>query len=175
MHSPLLTTQQKSSLKKRDIFESASAEKKKNKFISPPKLKAQELDKSIEVTKQDSCMGESLPRPKMRNAVSFVDRPKMSKTKSLRPSKANKTSALFPSEQVEHSMPANNQDDEDFDRAESDDSDDYDGVPQTEEIPQIAPVQPLDRDKMEITLDRTSNSNEPDIQELPITQTVEDS
>ena len=38
----------------------------------------------------DDRMIDSLPQPKQRNAVSFIDRPKLSKTKSLRPEKKKK-------------------------------------------------------------------------------------
>ena len=66
--------------------------------------------------------------------------------------------------------------DDDFDRADSDDSeDDYDGVPRTEEIPLPPSVLPLDRDKMEITLERHSSSSAQEMLDVPITQTVEDS
>ena len=135
----------------------------------------------------NSLMSESLPKPK-RNAVSFVvdnnERPKLSKAKSFRPSKMkNELSHMISSPTKITSKPANNQDEEEdeFARADSDDSDDYDGLPPTEEVPMICPVVPLDRDKidkMDITLERNSRSSNIDqneINDLPITQTVEDS
>ena len=85
-------------------------------------------------------MDETLPNPVQRNAVSFKERPKMTKTKSfktkslkvLSPDKASPTLDL-------KTKPALEVDDEDDfgPRAESDDSDDYDGVPRTEEVPMI--------------------------------------
>ncbi len=39
----------------------------------------------------------------------------------------------------------------------------------------ISPVEPLDREKMDITLERISSSNDHEANDLPITQTVDDS
>ena len=42
---------------------------------------------------EDEPMTGSLPVAKQRNAVSFIDRPKLSKTKSLRPTKIQQRSS----------------------------------------------------------------------------------
>ena len=121
-------------------------------------------------------MTETLPEAQQRNAVSFVDKPKLSKTKSYKPEKKNKKFSL-PQKQS-NSKPANEQDndDDDFARAEESDSSDYDndGVPRTELIP--SPHQKkIGREQMEITLERFSNSNDPEnLGDVPITQTVDD-
>jgi len=41
---------------------------------------------------------ESLPKPKQRNAVSFIDRPKLTKMKSIRPQKKQLSPEQLPSE-----------------------------------------------------------------------------
>ena len=121
-------------------------------------------------------MTETLPEAQERNAVSFVDRPKLSKTKSYKPEKKKQKFSL--AQKPSNNKPANEQDndDDDFARAEESDSSDYDndGVPRTELIP--SPHQDrIVREQMEITLERFSNSNDTEIlDDMPITQTVDD-
>lgn len=104
----------------------------------------------------------------------------MSKTKSVKPTKYNKQQPII----IEglrdkdgfECNPTNDQDFEEFARDDSSDSSDYDGVPRIEEIPMINPVEQLDREKMEITLDRNSRgSNDHEMSGVPLTQMVEDS
>ena len=122
----------------------------------------------------ETRMAESLPQMQQnqKSAVQFVDKPKFSKTKSLRPSKKNNKKFS-----LTVNKPANEQDndDEDFARAEDSDTSDYDdGVPRIVEIPSPNNGKPADQDKMEITLEHFSNSNDQEILDVPVTQTVDD-
>ena len=119
---------------------------------------------------EDAAMVDTLPQAKQRNAVSFVDRPKLSKTKSLRPVKKESSPVASGGVKIKLNLGNAMDEDDDFARAESDDSeDDYDGVPRTEEIPLLPGVMPLDRDKMEITLERHSSSSAQEMLDVPIT------
>jgi len=74
-------SQQKSSLKKRDLFNSVSGEKK-------PQSKINRKPENMEVDDYPLASGDSgLPKPKQRNAVSFNENPKLQKTKSIGPNK----------------------------------------------------------------------------------------
>ena len=110
-----------------------------------------------------------LPEPKMRNAVSFTDRPQLTRGGALHPNSKNSEEPLTKLD-LTKCKPANEQDSDDFARADSEDSDDYDGVPRTEEIPMVIPVSSVDDcDKMEVTLEEHSVEND-----LPLTKTVDD-
>lgn len=151
-------------MKKRDLFDYQSAEKKKVGAFFPKN--AQDISTFINL--EDEPMTGSLPQPKQRNAVSFIDRPKLSKTKSLRPSKLHEPQS--PTADLKGiSKPANEQDeevsnsaiqDEDFSRAISDDS--YDGVPKTEDIRLPKIEEPNDElsgavDKLHLNLENHSS------------------
>ena len=73
-----------------------------------------------------------------------------------------KAKLTLPQPTIKPSNEQDNNEDDDFERAESLDSDVYedDGVPRTEEIPSPRRVKTIDREKMEITLERYSNSND---------------
>ena len=133
-------------------------------------------------------MTGSLPQAKQRNAVSFIDRPKLSKTKSLRPTKMQQRSS--PTAGLKGiSKPANNQDevsdgpirDEDFSRADSEDSDEYGGVPKTEDIrlPKIEEPEELagtgasNRPNFSMNID--NNLSQQDHEGMPNIAVVEDS
>ncbi len=110
--------------------------------------------------------------PIQRNAVSFKERPKLTKNKSFR-TKTFKVLNISGAEQPKIDIPiksTNCQDDEDDfgPRAESDDSDDdYDGVPRTYDIPVIHPIKPLNSYKIDNSMDKNENSIDQEILDLP--------
>ena len=92
--SPLNNSQTKSSLKKREIVADtdSGSKRQRNSFQLFAKPVEQTVGNDTVENKEfgdingSNVISESLPKPK-RNAVSFVDRPKLSKTKSMRPKK----------------------------------------------------------------------------------------
>ena len=94
--SPLENSQTKSSLKKR---EESGGKKPKNSFQLFAKPVEQTVSNDTVENKEfgdingSNVISESLPKPK-RNAVSFVDRPKLTKTKSMRPKKEDLAAIL---------------------------------------------------------------------------------
>lgn len=148
--SPLYSSAaQKSSLKKRNLFDSSSAEKPKTSAQALGPLKKTESEYNDVSVHNEDC---TLAEPKlMRNAVSFNDRPMLSKVKSIKPDKKQQDSVPFPTPiklDLSKCKPANEQDD---DFGKSDSSDDYDGMTRYQP-PTVAPVTSMDceEDKMDI-------------------------
>ena len=121
----------------------------------------------MEVDDYPLVSGDSgLPKPKQRNAVSFNEKPKFKKTKSIGPNKQQRSPEQLASKQS-NDQEQFDVDDDDFPNA-SDDSDEYDGLPKTEEIPYLNEVK---QNKIEIVLDRNpANCQDNDIlDDVPMT------
>lgn len=130
-------------------------------------------------TPDDQVMTEDVGQSK-RTAVHFLEkRPKFEKSRSYKPPSQLSMSKHQPPEKLSDpptlplsAKPAMLQDiDDGFGDDGDEDSDGYDGVPKTEEVPMVAPIEASDEpDKMEITLDRASrHSTDPEVLDVPLT------